>query len=167
MAITHQQARQLLQSPELAVVEEAIATRTGHRVVRGINPVVEIQSVEIDVGFTPLTFEQITASLKDDRELLVPFWTAVLGRKELPEEADGEFPPGEEPGPADRSRTIEVLGLGSGFGIKAVVYLHLLRDCPKAELTNYLKKAHIPFAAKYGRELRDIFARVVGGPGAG
>jgi hypothetical protein len=167
MAITHQQAKQLLQSPELAAVEEAIAARTGQRVLRGMNPVVEIQRVEIDVGFTPLSFEQITASLKSDRELLISFWTAVLGVKESPEEADGEFPPGEELDPADRSRTIEVIGLGSGFGIKAAVYLYLLRDCPKAELTNYLKKARIPFAAKYGRELRDVFARVGGGPGAG
>ena len=160
MAVTAQEAKQLLLSPELAAVEEAVAAELGLRLLRDMR-VTTYSQVEIDVGFTPLTYAQVIERLRADRDLLVRFHVAMARDPEATDDTE-EYPPGEEPDPADLPRTIEVLGLATGFGITDVVRLYYLRERPRGDLTALFKKQRIPFAAKFARAVRRVFNEVSG-----
>jgi hypothetical protein len=165
MGVTAQQAKQLLLSPELAAVEDAVAAQVGLRLIRDL-AVTTYGPVEIDVGFTPLAFDDVLQRLRADRDLLIRFRVAFLNDPFSKDERE-EYPPGEEPDPEDLPKTIEMLGLGTGFGITDVVRTYYLRERPKADFTAYLKKKRTPHAAKFARELRRIFESVGGRPAAG
>jgi hypothetical protein len=165
MAVTAQEAKQLLLSPELAAVEDAVAAQLGMRLIRDM-AVTTYSKVEIDVGYTPLTYAQIIERLKADRDLLIQFHVALAKDAEAMDEKE-EYAPGEEPDPEDLPRTAEVLGLGTGFGISDVVWFYFLRERPKADLTEFFKKKRTPFAAKFARAVRRIFDSAGGRTAAG
>src|SRR4051794_21874935 len=109
MAITAQEAKQLLLSPELAAVEDALAAQRGLRLIRDL-AVTTYSEVENDAYFTPLTCAQVLERLKTDREFIIRFADALSKDPEAMEEEE-EYPPGEEPEPEDHSSTTEVIGL--------------------------------------------------------
>src|SRR4051794_28789313 len=104
MAITAQQAKQLLLTPELAVVEDAVASRVKMRVIRDM-AVTTYSRVEINVGYTPLSAEQIVERLRRDRDLLIRFHVSLMKDPEATEEKE-EYAPGEEPAPEELPRTV-------------------------------------------------------------
>ena len=158
MAVTAHEAKQLLLSPELAAVEDAVAAQLHMRLIRDL-AVTTYSRVEVDLGFTPLTYAQVIERLKADRELLVRFHVALSRDPEAADDAE-DYAPGEEPDPDDLPRPIEVRGLGTGFAITDVVWIYFLRERPKAELTDFFKKRRIPFAPKFARAVRRIFQSV-------
>jgi len=155
MSVSALEVKQLLASPELAAVEEAIAARAGQRVHRDSVDVTYTYT-QIELGFTPLTADEVSRRLREERDGLVEFGVAFLADPEATESTD-EFPPGEEPGPGDEGETIAELGLGCGFGITYLIYLYFLRERPRPEFTTYLKKRRIPFAAKFARDPRRVY----------
>jgi hypothetical protein len=164
MAVTTQEAKQLLMSPELAAVEEAVAMQVGLRVLRdgGRAEEVAIEQIVAHVSeYTLFTVDDVLQRLRSDRDLLIRFWIAFQ-RDSAANEPSQEYPPGEEPDPEDPPEPRKVLGLFSGSGVIMVVWLHFLRERDKPQLAGYLKDRRTPHAAKYAANLRRIFESVVG-----
>jgi hypothetical protein len=154
-AITAQEVKELLASPELASVEEAIAREDGTRVSHEhVN--VTYNYTQIELGFTPFTPEEVRARLRADRDLLVRFGVAFLRDRAKAEWVE-EYAPGEEPDADDRPRVVKVHDLACGVGITYLIYVYFLRDRPRAEFMDYLKKRRTPAAAAYARDVRRVF----------
>jgi hypothetical protein len=168
MALTTQQAKQLLISPELAAVEEAVAAQVGLPLLREAGRAEEIAIEQIVTNVSEYTLfmvDDVLQRLRSDRELLIRFWVAFYNDFAANEPAE-EYPPGEEPDPEELPQHVQTLGLSSGFGVVLVVWLHFLRERDKPQLAGYLKDRRTPHAAKYAGNLRRIYESVAGSPDA-
>jgi hypothetical protein len=162
MAVTTQEAKRLLMSPELRAVEEAVAAQVGLPLLRedGRSEVVAIEQIVTNVSeYTLFTLEDVLERLRSDRELLIRFWIAFHRDCHANPPAQ-EYPVGEEPDPDDVPQPGKVLGLVSGFGVILVVWLHFLREREKPQLAGYLKDRRTPHAAKYAANLQKIYESV-------
>jgi hypothetical protein len=164
MAVTTLEAKQLLMSPELRAVEEAVAMQVGLPLLREGDRAerLAIEQIVTHVSeYTLFTVDDVLQRLRSDRELLIRFWIA-FHRDCHANPPPQEYPSGEEPDPDDVPERGKVLGLGSGFGVILVVWLHFLREREKPHLAGYLKDRRTPHAAKYAANLRRIYESVVG-----
>ncbi len=102
------------------------------------------------------TIEQLAAILDSDFERFNAFASArmKLYRNDEPE----EYPPGEEPGPEDRPKTLAVLGYPEVFLVVPLVEFAILSSCP-ADVEAFAKRYRMPKAKEHARLLRDLFAQ--------
>ena len=165
MPVTAQEVKELLASPELAAVEEAVAREVGSRVSHE-DVKVTYNYTQIELGYTPFTADEVRRRLRDNRELIVRFGVAFLRNREKAAWVE-EYARGEEPDPADRPRVVKVHDLGCGVGITYLVYVYFLGERPRSEFVDYLKKQRTPARAAYARDCRRVFESVRAAPGAG
>lgn len=148
ISIPLEEVQSLLHSAELAEVQEAVLRKIGSRLV----PEAFATPFQRDLSYAGIPVGAIYDLFRHERDLVIRFAILCQSAPEDPAEADGEFPPGEEPGPNDRSTTIEALGHGNGFLIHHAIALLLARR-GKVELLSFLKWRRIPSAARYCKEL--------------
>lgn len=138
----------LLASKELAAAQEKVVSAINSRVIaeRFATPYQKsLLNAQIPVA-------EIIRLVAEEEDLLVRFVVRHLSAPVDPADVDGEFPVGEERDPAERSRTVAVLGHENGFLLQQAIYLLLARR-GRDHLLRYLRWQRIPFAQRVCREL--------------
>jgi hypothetical protein len=100
-----------------------------------------------------MTASDIEVLLRDRRDRLVAFGARLL-RDQSATCDEGEYPEGEE---QDTSGPSELVGLGTGFGVKYAIYYNFLANRTPAELRAFLKNRRTPHHARFSRDLRRLF----------
>jgi len=156
ISIPLEDVQSLLRSPALAEVQEDVVRKIGSRILseHAATP------FQRELSYAGIPADAIHDLLQNERELLVRFAT-ICQLASGSGDADGEFPPGEEPDPEDRSETVAVLGHSNGFIIHHGIMLLLARR-GSADLMTFLKWRRIPFAARYRRELLNHYQNALG-----
>ena len=142
----------LLQSDALRSVEQPIAASVGMKIIEDDSST-SVSMKQADLSVSGMTVAQMEALLISDRDKLVKFGIGFLSDKDATDDAE-EFPEGEE---QDASATVEVLGLGVGFGVTHAIYYNFLANRTPAEFRAYLKNRRIPHQAKFAKDLRRVF----------
>lgn len=105
----------------------------------------KITRAQIDIG-------DISRTLVEDSEQIINYSIAKLDLISSDDESDGEYPPGEEPEPHDRSKTVSAGTYSQGFLLSNAIEYILGTDSPEKLLT-YLKLSRIPHAKKYAGQI--------------
>ena len=155
----YQEVLALLRSDALRAVEQAIAAAVGSRIVEDYSST-STSYTQADMSVSGMTVAQTEALLVSQRDQIIKFGVAFL-RNEAATDDTEEFPQGEE---QDPSQTVEVHGLGVGFGIKYSIFYNFLAHRTPAEFRAYLKNRRVPHHARFARELRQVFDAVLQGP---
>ena len=142
----------LLASGELAEAQAKVAEALRLRVI----PEEFATPFQRQLGYVGVPVGAILQLLREESDLLTRFAILDLATPIDPEQLDGEFPVGEEPGPNDASSRIEVVGLTNGFLIQYAIYLALARR-GRDQLLRFLKWRRIPGANRVCRELIQHF----------
>ena len=127
----------------------------------------EKSNIEIDstIPFVLLDYdkEMLIAArieIEDLESLLNSYMTEIVsfveGKMKYDFEDEDEYPEGEELIDEEKPKTITELPYYKNFLIVYLIEYYLLKKQP-AELGKYLKRIHIPHAATYERELKDIW----------
>ena len=150
------EVKALLQSVELAQVEQAIASRVGLRILPAefATPYKRLLDLaEVSPGIA-------RDLLVRERDALVSFGVLVVQGSSV--DPDGEFPPGEEPGPHDRSRQVgQPLGLANGTGLLQLCH-YVLAQGDQDRLLRFLELAKVPRRKRFAIELRRYYERASG-----
>ncbi len=77
------------------------------------------------------------------------------------DEADGEFPAGEEPDEDDKSATVENLGIARTFMLEKFCEAYLLDTGDKARLLHFLQTTRMPNAKKYAGQIAKLYKQAV------
>lgn len=155
----YQDVLALLHSSTLRAVEQSIAAAVGSRIVEDYSSA-STSDTQADMSVSGMTVAQTEALLVSHRDPIINFGIAFLRDQTATDDAE-EFPQGEE---QDPSETVEVHGLGVGFGIKYAIFYNFLAHRQPAEFRAYLKNRRIPHQARFARELRRVFDAVQQGP---
>ena len=142
----------LLHSETLRTVEQGIALEVGSRIVEDYSNVCT-NYTRGDISVSGLTVAEIESLLIARRKEIVTFGIRFLRDQEASRDEE-EYPDGEE---QDPSETEELLGLGTGFGIKYAIFYNFLANRTPAEFRAYLKNRRVPHHAKFAKELRRVF----------
>jgi hypothetical protein len=142
----------LLHSDALRGVEQAIASQVGSRIIEDYSNICT-DYTRGDMSVSGLTVAEIVSLLVFRGDEIIAFGIRFLRDQEASRDEE-EYPEGEE---QDPSETVEVHGLGTGFGIKCAIYYNFLANRTLAEFRAYLKNRRIPHPAKFARELRRVF----------
>lgn len=145
----------LLHSPELAEIQAAILDGADLKIVpeNFATPFQKMLS-RLQIGADEL-LALFRAGAERDR--FVRFCRAL---QKLPEGApDGEFPPGEEPGPDDRSNSRVVVGVQNGFALYHACDYLILEDPARGPeaLKDFYKWRRMPSAARAARETLKVY----------
>jgi hypothetical protein len=151
----YQDVLALLRSDALRAVEQAIASEVGSRIVETYSTS-STNYTQADLSVSGMTVTETETLLVAHRDQIIKFGVAFL-RDEAATDDSEEYPEGEE---QDPSETVEVQGLGVGFGIKYAIFYNFLANRTPAEFRAYLKNRCIPHQAKFARELRRVFDAV-------
>jgi hypothetical protein len=151
----YQEVLSLLHSDALRAIEQAIAAAVGIRIVADYSSTCTSYT-QGDMSVSGMTVAQTEALLVNHRDQLIRFGVAFLRDEAATDDAE-EFPEGEE---QDSSETVDVQGLGVGFGIKYAIFYNFLAHRTPAEFRAYLKNRRIPHQARFARELRRVFDSV-------
>ena len=127
----------------------------------------EKSNIEIDstIPFVLLDYdkEMLIAArieIEDLESLLNSYMTEIVSfverKMKYGFEDEDEYPEGEELSDEEKPKTITELPYYKNFLIAYLIEYYLLKKQP-AELGKYLKRIHIPHAATYERELKDIW----------
>ncbi|MDX9979176.1 MAG: hypothetical protein RBU25_03915 [Lentisphaeria bacterium] len=149
--ITMPQTKGILDGPELHAVEAAVAASCRLKLL----PDHQVTASQRQLALAGLTASAVVGLLVEEKDALIRFSIAVQ-RACQGDNPDGEFLPGEELPPEEAAETVEVLGLGSGFGLTHLCYYVLSVAEKKSELQSFLKATRIPGAAKFASQLRQI-----------
>jgi hypothetical protein len=158
MPTPYQEVLALLRSEALRSVEQAIASEVGSSIVEDYSTTCTSYT-QADLSVSGMTVAGTETLLVAHRDQLIKFGVAFL-RDEAATDDSEEYPEGEE---QDPSGTVEVHGLGVGFGIKYAIFYNFLAQRTPAEFRAYLKNRRIPHHARFARELRRVFDSVQGG----
>ncbi|NLS98146.1 MAG: hypothetical protein GXX96_38945 [Planctomycetaceae bacterium] len=151
----YQEVQALLHSDALRAVEQAIASETGSRIVEDYSTACTTYT-QADMSVSGMTVGETEALLLAKRDQIVRFGIAFLRDQAAADDSE-EYPEGEE---QDPSETVEVHGLGVGFGVKYAIFYNFLVHRTPAELLAYLKNRRIPHHTRFAQELRRLFDAV-------
>jgi hypothetical protein len=145
----------LLRSEVLGAVEQAIATEVGMRVVEDFSAACTAYTMT-EMSVSGMSVAETEALLVAHRDGIIRFGIAFL-RHEAAKSNSGGQPQDDEEA---ESETVEVRGLGVGFGIKYAIYYNFLARRKPAEFRAFLKHRRISRHAKRAQELRQVFDSV-------
>ena len=151
----YQEVLALLHSDALRAIEEAIAAAVGSRIVEDFSST-STSCTQADMSVSGMTSAETESLLRSHRDRIIKFGIALLHNDAASDEGE-EFPEGED---QDPSESVEVHGLGVGFGIKYAIFFNFLANRTPAELRAYLKNRRIPHHARFARGLRLVFDAV-------
>lgn len=147
----YDQVRALLLSDVLRIVEQTIAAQVGSKIVEDYSNACT-NYTRADMSVSGLSVAEIESLLVSRRHEIIAFGVSLLRDEEAIRD-DEENPEGEE---QDPSETVEVHGLGTGFGINYAIYYNFLTNRTPAELRAYLKNRRIPHQAQFAKALRRV-----------
>jgi hypothetical protein len=153
--ISYQEAMALLQSDNLRAVEDGIASQVGMPVLREYPPVI-VNLIQAEISVSGITTGQIEGILNEHRAQIIAFGIRFLRDAEATRDEE-EYPEGEEPGEEDKPTTVEIRGLGTGFGITYAIYYNFLANRPPADFREFLKNRRIPRHTRFAKEIRRVF----------
>lgn len=151
----YQEVMALLHSDALRAVEQAIASKVGSRIVEDYSTACTTYT-QADMSVSGMTVAETESLLLAHRDQIITFGVAFL-RDEAATDDSEECAEGEEQNP---SETVEVHGLGVGFGIKYAIFYNFLAHRVPAEFRAYLKNRRIPHHTRFMRDLRRVFDAV-------
>ena len=151
----YQEVVALLHSDALRAVEQAIASEVGSQIVEDYSTA-STTYTQADMSVSGMTVAETEAFLLAHRDQIIKFGVAFLRDEAATDDAE-EYAEGEE---QDPSETVEVHGLGVGFGIKYAIFYNFLAYRAPAEFRAYLKNRRIPHHTRFARELRRVFDAV-------
>ena len=94
----------------------------------------------------------ISRVLGESSKQIISYSVAKINLFSDDDESDGEYPPGEEPEPDDRSKTVSAITYSQGVLLGNTIEYILGTDSPEKLLT-YLKLSRIPHAKKYASQI--------------
>jgi hypothetical protein len=106
-----------------------------------------------------LSIRALSECLQENPRLFNVFVAAKLKKYEGRD--DEEYPPGEEPGPDERPKTLQVLDSPKDFLVVHLIEFTILCRAPK-ELEGYVKRRRIPHVKRYAKEVLGVFQRTRG-----
>jgi hypothetical protein len=151
----YQEVLALLRSDPLRAVEQAIAAAVIMRIVEDYSSA-STSATQADMSVSGMTIADTASLLVSRRDQLIKFGVALLRDEAATDDAE-EFPDGEQ---QDSPKTVEVQGLGVGFGIKYAIFYNFLARRTPAEFRAYLKNRRISQHARFAQELRRVFDAV-------
>lgn len=151
----YQQVLALLHTDILRVIEQAIASEIGCRIIEDYSTTCT-SFTQSEMSVSGMSVSEIEAFLLAHRDQIIRFGIAFL-RDEAATDNTEEYPEGEE---QDRTENKQFQGLGVGFGIKYAIFYHFLANRSKEEFLAFLKNRRIPHQAKFAREMRRVFEAV-------
>lgn len=151
----YQQVLALLRTDALRVVEQAIATAIGFRIIEDFSTACTTFT-QADLSVSGLTISEMESLLIAHRDRVIRFGIALLRDQAATDESE-EFPEGEEQDPSEPGTS---LGYGTGFGITYATYYNFLAHRSPEEFKAYLKNRRIPKHTQLARELQRVFDSV-------
>jgi hypothetical protein len=148
----YQDVMALLRSDTLRAVEQPIASEVGLRILDETSA----SNIQSDLSVSGMTVAETEALLRSHRDQIIAFGIAFL-RDEAATDDTEEYPQGEE---QDPSESVNVLGLGMGFGIRHAIFFNFLANRKSPEFQAYLKNRRIPNRARFAQQLRRVFDSV-------
>lgn len=156
--ITQAEASRLLTSSALNRVEESIASAVGEPIVDPA-PEVTLRILVAELSNSSLPIREIDAVFTDSADLLVAFGVALLvGEAPLPDEQEHDPDEGDQTEGTGKGKLV---GLGRGFSLTYVCYLHFLVKADDAGLLALLKRRRIPVPKRFATRLASYYERAV------
>jgi hypothetical protein len=152
---SYQDVMTLLKSENLRTVEDGIASRVGMPVVREYLPVI-VNLIQAEISLSGMTASQIESFLNEYPAQIIAFGIRFLRDAEATRDEE-EYPEGEEPGEEDKPTTVEIRGLGTGFGITYAIYYNFLANRPSTDFREFLKNRRISHHARFAKEISRVF----------
>lgn len=156
----------LLSTPELVALEDAIAARTSSKVLRD-DLQMNAHFLVADVSAAGVAFDQVARALCDRTRDILELGVRII-RAEEAERAKvggvdlGEFPPGEEVHDEadDATGNVEVLGYSAGFSLLFATYFYFLQRGDRKGLLESLKRRRVAHAKKFASSLEQVFSEL-------
>ena len=146
--------KEILSSNELSEIEVAI-TNECKTYVNKEHIDFTIGIVRREIANSDLTIDFIRKQLSLKKDAIIKLGIQIL-KAQRGKSYEEEYPKGEIPPEGGKTKIISSNGVGVGFGIKYAIYLDYLENKPK-DLTEYLKKERIPYAAKFSKNLFELY----------
>lgn len=120
-----------------------------------VEPTHEGVLVDLDlsrIARAKIEFGEILRAFSESGEQIISYSVAKFDFYSGDDESDGEYPPGEEPGPHDRSKTVSASTYSQGF-LLANTIEYILGTDSRERLLEYLRLSRIPHAKKYADQV--------------